>query len=179
MGAIDLVASLERRQSALAARADDLMRPPPSPDELVTIQQRYDPAYRSLGTDGAPPPLVGESSATYRARLASDLQPYGTTWRDADLYGLAGADALAPIEATILAEVSATVDDRGLGDFDHPARLRRVDSIDPETGRRSIEWRGDPSAWMNTFAPDYQVVRSVRDARGRSIPYAVRWGHLP
>jgi hypothetical protein len=167
------VEHLGHRQSEIGARVRDMRLPAADPDRLVEAQSDFDHAYRSVGAS-APGPLRGESEATYRARLATGLKQFSPMWRGANLYALA-PDAAAEAGRAIVADTARTIADPARGDLTDPAQLRRVDAVDPTTGQRVIEWRGNPSAWMSMFMPPRQFLREVRDARGNPIPHVLSW----
>ena len=76
----------------------------------------------------------------------------------------------------IKVDVARAVADPARGDFDDPRKMRRVNSVDPETGLRMTTWHGQPT-WMKHFAPPILIVKSIdaRDERGNEIPPAMRW----
>jgi len=170
----DEVDHLSQRQSEITARSRDARRgEAPDPARLVEAQTTFDAAYRSLG-GFAPPPLRNEGEATYEARLASGLKRFSPAWQDADLYALsptAGGEAAR----TIRDDVARAVADPARGDFADSTKLRRVEIVDPDSGQRSIQWHGDPASWMRPMMPEYQLLKSVRDADGKSTPPVLRW----
>ncbi len=155
----DEVDRLARRQNEIVRRRFDLSRPPPDDADLRAIQQRFDDAYRSVGTAGAPAPLPGEGLGSFRRRLAGGLQRYSPSTRGVDLFALSASE-LTPIEHTILAETAAAVADRTRGDFDNPDKLREV-RVRDDAGREVIEFHGSPLAWMDALA--WAARRSVRN----------------
>lgn len=151
---------LERRQGLLDARRADLDRgAAPDPGDMITIQLRFDEIHRSLDLPGAPPPQRGESSRTYRRRLAAGLQPYcaSPAARETNLFDLPSG-TLAAIEQMILSEARQAAASGTQGDWREPHQLREVVRAD-DAGREIHEWAGDPLAWMAEHMGAHQFVR--------------------
>jgi hypothetical protein len=160
---------LERRQEVLARQ---MLGTPsehiPTPEELPQyreIQARWDDVYRDMELGGAPPEASGETPLGYNLRLVdgvkSVLMPFlkqrrreGADWVDESLARLASTSrvAFAEAEAQALADSKAICADPTVGSFKTPGSLRRVDTVD-ETGRRTIEWRGDIRTTLAPFVP--------------------------
>ena len=158
------VIDLQHRQSELKARAADRHRPPADPIEAAETQARYDASYRSIDAPGAPAPLPGESCQTYEARVVSELSGFHPGLRRVDVFALAPAE-LRVVGDEVRAAVQRAVDSPTQPDFADPSKLRRVDTVDPVSGQRIIEWRGNSKSFIQLFEPAYQtlVKRHVGD----------------
>ncbi len=79
------IAQLRRRESEIEARRHDHASPPADPVALAEIATRFDSAYVAVGCGAPPAPLLNETRFSYRRRLASGLQRFSDSWRQADL----------------------------------------------------------------------------------------------
>jgi hypothetical protein len=156
------IKDLSRRQTELRIRQFDVREGPSDPLELVDVRQRYDDTYRQLGTGGAPQPLPSESPYAYRRRLASELQHMSPSWRDADLFVLAG-DVMDAAEPTIIADASAFVADRTRPNPD--GSLREIQKLS-DGGHPVTEFAGSPLSWMSKFMMGGKAVRQFKDKGG-------------
>lgn len=115
--------------------------------EFQQAQARADRAYRTVGRDGAPPHLLGESLVDYRQRLLRNVQAQSKTWQHA---GLPRAqDSLAVIEQQVYREVENTLTDPSSY---QPGELRQVVERD-QTGRPITKFYGDPGVTWSPFQP--------------------------
>ena len=165
--AADIIArDLLAKQAEIDARRE----PASSIERLDAVRSDYNDVYAKAGADGAPFPLRGESSNSYRRRLLAGIQGLAPGYRSIDPYSLA-PDALPAIEGEIKSEVSRTLDDKSVGDLDRGgAGLRRVDSIDPYSGQRKTEFFG-PVWFGSQLMPPVQYVRSWQTKH----PPVLRW----
>jgi hypothetical protein len=172
----DEVRRLETRQSQIMAFQKDWNDPAPRRDQLVEIQAEYDPTFRCLGAQAPPPGRPGEGLREYRGRLLSALLPYTQTYRNSNAFALAGT----PVEAEARAEIERAVNDRHKGD-PLTGAMRKVEVVEPDTGARRTEWRGDNADWMRHFMPPYQLATHIKvfDRRGVEAPLPIRWGSPP
>jgi hypothetical protein len=128
---------------------------------MAELRDRYDSAYSSLGTRGAPQPIAGESEYSYRRRLASGLQSCNPQWKSADLWNL-GADALSAIEPILLQDTASYVADRTRGEPN--GRLRQINRTS-DAGHPVTEWSGSPLSWMSQFMGSRFALQGIRNPK--------------
>jgi len=140
-----------------------LNRPGEEQERFAAAQQRADDVY-TLFDNRAPAPLVGESLAAYRVRLARPMLQHSKAWKDADLTELAQTKGPAFDNAEQAIYADAATVGRHPGD-PGSAQLRKHVRIDPDTGQRMVEWFGSPKAWMSPMMNPFQVATRLGGAR--------------
>ena len=136
----------KRVDAALAARLAEIERRIPKMltdadyHAMADAQSRADSVYNALGKRSAPRPLEGETPATYRRRLARELQTYSKDFGKIDL-GALNDDAFGTLEGKIYADAQAYAakpDDLGDGEL---REVRRKSSA----GHQIVEFYGRQS----------------------------------
>jgi hypothetical protein len=114
--------------------------------ELVKIYEHADPYYR---THNRTPPryMEGETSASYRKRLATGLQQHTPTMKDINLRESVGT-AFNLIEKQIYDEARREAERPSNIPAGEMRELRKFDA----TGRPFYEFHGHPSAWLDDFS---------------------------
>jgi hypothetical protein len=107
-------------------------------DVKADAQARADVVYNELGLKGAPPPMRGEKSLSYRRRLLKEVQKHSEDWRDVDLAVL-DARTMAVAEKRIYADASVSA--RNPSQFPEQG-LVTIPTRDPVTGLTRYEFRG-------------------------------------
>jgi hypothetical protein len=158
------VVRLAHKQSELDARSRDLRSGGDDPLALSDVQAEFNETYKSIDTGGAPPPRYNESVDTYRARLADELKRFSPRWARADLFAMEPA-MLAEAGQAIRQDVQRVVDNPAQPDFADPSKLRRCDKVDPETGQRTIEWRGSMASFISNFNGFDQFCRKLGNSK--------------
>jgi hypothetical protein len=159
---IDGIREVSHRQSELEHRQRDFRSyEPRNNGRMAELRDRYDSAYSSLGTRGAPQPIAGESEYSYRRRLASGLQSCSPQWKSADLWNL-GADALSAIEPILLQDTTSYVADRTRPNDDGTLRAIHTRS---DAGHPMTTWAGSPLSWMSQFMGPRFMLRSMKNPK--------------
>ena len=121
-------------------------------DAQVKAQRVY-----QVFSDSAPPPLQGETSLSYNARLASKYQPFA---RDPKLKGVKLSEIK---DANALDFIVGRIYNDAMAEATHPTRfqpgeLRGIATAD-QSGRQITRYYGDPNACWDQFNPPIRYVR--------------------
>ncbi|EHU5138503.1 DUF2213 domain-containing protein [Salmonella bongori] len=129
---------------------------------LTEAQAKADSAYSACGKK-APAPFAGEKAMDYRKRVLDAMKQHSERFKNADIRAIADSVVLAGMEDIIYADARKAVEDeiastKGV----LVPRIRNDDA-----GRRIVEFRGDPNAWLNTFKipPQYAQKFNTGSAR--------------
>ncbi|ECI5354366.1 DUF2213 domain-containing protein [Salmonella enterica subsp. enterica] len=129
---------------------------------LTEAQAKADSAYSACGKK-APAPFAGEKAMDYRKRVLDAMKQHSERFKTADIRAIADSVVLAGMEDIIYADARKAVEDeiastKGV----LVPRIRNDDA-----GRRIVEFRGDPNAWLNTFKipPQYAQKFNTGSAR--------------
>ncbi|EAW1174411.1 DUF2213 domain-containing protein [Salmonella enterica subsp. enterica] len=129
---------------------------------LTEAQAKADSAYSACGKK-APVPFAGEKAMDYRKRVLDAMKQHSERFKTADIRAIADSVVLAGMEDIIYADARKAVEDeiastKGV----LVPRIRNDDA-----GRRIVEFRGDPNAWLNTFKipPQYAQKFNTGSAR--------------
>ena len=129
-------------------------------DRLAAAQARADMILQSLGEGRALPPYAGETSISYRRRLAAKLQRHSPGCRDIRLNSIPEGGAFDAIENKVYADAQAFVKSPQIASS---GRLIPITYRD-EAGRLVTRFEGDIGAWLNPFKQGKQVVRFTQPA---------------
>ena len=91
----------------------------------------------------------------YLRRVATPHQRHSAAWKDVDLHELKG-QALKNAATQIFADSIAA---SGSNELVGALNLREIRRVDPHSGHRISEWRGDPMAWMQMFTGTRRLAR--------------------
>lgn len=146
-------ARLRRQIDAAQAQIDRLNRPRTG-EEMNQLSAAYARADAVAGQFGeqAMQALPGESTLSYRKRLAARYQKHSPQFRAADLH-LMSEQTFAPIEEVIYADAVKAANDPASYP---PGTLKPIKERD-ESGRTITRWVGDPMAWMQFFCTPSRV----------------------
>jgi hypothetical protein len=125
-------------------RALQSPRPESERDALAKAQHRFDSVAALFGARASEPAL-GESSVSYRKRLAASLQQHSPELKDARL-DAADLPTLTALEDRIYGDAVAAA----RGGKVPAGQLREVKERD-ESGRLVTRSYGDPMSWMQHF----------------------------
>lgn len=145
--------SVKGELSALRARIADLSGRVPAilsedaRERFASLQEQADPAFQAFG-DRAPAPMDGETPSNYQRRLAGRLQKHSAKWAGKRLSAISDSDLLETIASDIYADSIAAAR-RGVAV--QPGELREIVTRS-QAGHTRIEFEGDASSWMDSFA---------------------------
>lgn len=125
---------------------------------LADAQARCDRVATCCG-ERSPPPMMGETPDDYRRRLLRPFLRYSKEFKGLDLNTVKGP-AFDGIEARVYADaVTASANPEV-----PPGRLLERHLTDPHSGRKMIEFYGEPIAWMqNYMMPSRKVTKFFTD----------------
>jgi hypothetical protein len=147
----DRLAAVERQMPAILKDED---RP-----RFVAAQSKADKLFQAFGDSaGAPRWMNGEVFADYQRRLLSRFQRYSPDWKDKDL---------AKVDESVLGIAETRIYADAMEEARHPTdlppnTLRRVESRDPHTDRKTISFVGADDAFWNQFKCFPSDVRAGR-----------------
>ncbi len=124
-------------------------------NQFRAAQDRGDAVVRAYGdSNGAPPPVNGESLLDYRARLAAPFQKYSTAYKDSNLARVRDSIALEAVEGKIYQDAMTALR-TGAG---VPAgTLRAIVRRDATGLARFKDFVGDPGAAWAPFKRSWLV----------------------
>ncbi len=172
-GAIERVVAARQRLDATAADLDRRQGYAPNLHEqrdMAATAARHSQLFADLELP-PPAPRPGESPRAHRVRIIRELIGRAPTqWRDANLDYAARVGQLAPIEGQVVDAAQRVAADRTRGSFRRPGALREIRRAD-QSGCESVEYMGDPRAWMNAFMCPVQttVVAFTTGPGGRKL----------
>ena len=117
----------------------------PDPTELAALQEKADEALRMFN-QSAPRAMDGETVASYRRRMAAELQPYAPSMKDINIYESAGS-AFDLIEKEIYDGARREVNNPTMIPEGQLREVRKTD----QSGRPYTEFHGKVSTWLSHF----------------------------
>ena len=155
---------IEELKRTIAGLSQLVRQPIPEMDRaaLAGIQSRADSVMIQLG-ERAQQPLVGESPAAYRRRMAQSLQKHSARWKKTKLDSI-DEDTFQEVEGQIYADAlerAKSPNDIG------PGRMREVTRHDP-SGHIVTEFFGSEASIVQQFSRPTRRAR-VRDMGGVSF----------
>lgn len=136
----DRLATLERHMPAILKDED---RP-----RFVAAQSKADQLYQAFGDSaGAPRWMNGEAFPDYQRRLLSRFQRYSPDYKEKDL---------AKVDASLLDIAETRIYADAMQEARHPTELppntlRKIESRDPHTDRKTISFVGAEDAFWNQY----------------------------
>ncbi|WP_234262572.1 NUDIX hydrolase [Klebsiella aerogenes] len=122
---------------------------------MAEAQTKADSAYAAIGKR-APPPFSGEKAMGYRKRVLEAIQSLTPKYREVNIRAVADSATLSVLEDQIYQAAARTVSDAMNNTKGYLHKQIRTD----DAGRRIVEYRGDPNAWLNQFKfPAHRVAK--------------------
>ena len=140
--------SKERAKALVADSKKDATSTFANRNKFADAQSLADSVYSAF-SQSAFPPMAGEGLFDYRRRLLRPLQQHSNEFANVDLSRLDAA-TFAGIESRVYKDAMEVANNPAA--LCGPGQLRAVHRTDVG-GRTRTEYYGDPSAWMDDFAP--------------------------
>ncbi|WP_336240450.1 DUF2213 domain-containing protein [Citrobacter werkmanii] len=113
---------------------------------LAAAQVRADSAYTACGKK-APSPFSGEKAMDYRKRVLEAMKQHSPRFKDADIRAIADSVVLSGMEDAIYNEARKALE----AEMSNTKGVLHQRIRSDDTGRRIVEYRGDPNSWLSAF----------------------------
>lgn len=135
--------AVAKEEAAESARHDSATR-----QRFIDTQAKAEKVYQAFGDSaGAPRWMPGEGVPDYQRRLLTRFQRFSPDWKDKDL---------AKVDATVLDIAEARIYADSMQEALHPTdlppnTLRKIETRDPITDRKTISFVGAEDAFWNQY----------------------------